>query len=170
MTEPDARAALPPEPPQPVRPEVAAALAGRPRRAGSRRVVLAAAVAAIVLAGGVAGLLALRPRPHPSSPEPELRAKWTGTLLQPVGASGTGDQERVAPFSGFALQIETEPPGAVVEVDGVVRGESPVFTGVDCAPGAKVVVRVRAPGRAPAERVTACRANALVGLTLRLRR
>src|SRR5512133_746187 len=125
MTEPE----VPREAPQPVPPEVAAILAGTRPRASTRRLLVAGAAAALVLAGGIAGLLALRPHP-PAEPQPELRAKWTGTLLQPVGASATGDQERVAPFSGFALQVETEPPGAVVEVDGVVRGESPVFTGV----------------------------------------
>jgi hypothetical protein len=143
-------------------PEVRAALADgppRPRRPGLRALAIVG-VALLVVVG--AGALALRAR---RSPAPERL-----TLLAPVGAAGaTADGERTAPFSGFALQVETEPAGAVVEVDGVIRGESPVFAGIECAPGARVVVRARSRGAA-AERTTTCRKDTLVGLTLRLGR
>jgi len=180
MPGPDAEL-LPPSPPpeDPTRrlaqaagrsPEVAALLsagAGRERRPRRRALAIGAAALAIALVG--AGALALRARRAPKAP-PAPERIWAGTLLSPVGASGASrDGERTAPFSGFALQIETEPAGAIVDVDGVVRGESPVFAGVDCAPGARVVVRARS-GAVASERATTCRKDTLVGLTLRLRR
>ena len=171
---------IPPSPPEdPARrlaeasarsPEVAALLsagAGRERHPRRRALAIGAAALAVALVG--AGALALRAQRAPKAPPAPDRI-WAGTLLSPVGASGaSGDGERTAPFSGFALQVETEPAGAVVEVDGVVRGESPVFAGLDCAPGARVVVRARS-GAGASERTTTCRKDTLVGLTLRLRR
>jgi hypothetical protein len=150
-------------------PELAAMLSRgprRPRRPALRAVAIGGAALAVAVG---AGALALRARRSPEAP-PAPERLWAGTLLAPVGASGAaGSGERTAPFSGFALQVETEPAGAVVEVDGVVRGESPVFAGVECAPGARVVVRARSRGAA-AERTTTCRKDTLVGLTLRLGR
>lgn len=152
-------------------PELAAILSERPRRARrpERRALAIGAVAVAVALAVGAGALAVRSRRAPE-PTPQLDRLWAGTLLSPVGASGApGDAERTTAFSGFALQVETDPSGAVVEVNGVVRGESPVFADVACAPGARVVVRARSSGAA-AERTTTCRKDTLVGLTLRLGR
>jgi hypothetical protein len=92
-----------------------------------------------------------------------------GRILAPLSlARDAASGEEVAPFSGFAVSVETEPPGALVSVDGVARGEAPAFAGVACAPGDRVVVRAEARGRAPAAAETTCRADALVKLTLRL--
>jgi hypothetical protein len=92
-----------------------------------------------------------------------------GQVLAPLAAereAGTG--EEVAAFQGFAVSVETEPPGALVTVDGVARGEAPAFAGVDCAPGDAIEVRAEAPGRAAVRVETACRQDALVKLRLRL--
>lgn len=77
--------------------------------------------------------------------------------------------EEVAPFSGFAISVDTVPTGALVTVDGVARGEAPVLAGVDCPPGREIEIRADGDaGRAVAR--VACRADALVKVTLRLGR
>jgi hypothetical protein len=76
--------------------------------------------------------------------------------------------EEIAPFSGFAISVETEPPDALVTIAGVERGESPVLAGIACKPGAKVPIRVEMPGFRAVRTATTCRTDALVKLTVRL--
>jgi PEGA domain-containing protein len=102
------------------------------------------------------------PREPPEAIDTDRYIRPIETELEP----GTGEQ--VAPFSGFAVSIETEPGDALVTVGGVERGESPVLAGVECTPGAKVPIRVAKPGFRPARASTVCRADALVKLTIRL--
>jgi hypothetical protein len=82
--------------------------------------------------------------------------------------AGTG--ERVAPFSGFAISVETEPEDALVTIAGVERGEAPVLAGVECDPGTRVPIRVVKRGFRPARASALCRSDALVKLTVRLAR
>jgi hypothetical protein len=126
--------------------------------------VRAAIVLATVAAGAGALLLARSPR------DPSVAGSVPGgQVLAPLAAERDEDTgEEVAPFQGFAVSVETDPPGALVTVDGVPRGESPAFAGVDCAPGDAIEVRAEAPGRSPARVETSCRADALVKLRLRL--
>lgn len=106
-------------------------------------------------------------KPHPEPPEgidTDRYLRPIETVLEPV----TG--ERVAPFSGFAVSVETDPESALVSIAGVERGEAPVVAGVECRPGTKIPVQVRKPGFRPARTTTRCRTDALVKLTVRLSR
>jgi hypothetical protein len=129
----------------------------RARQGGARAVTLW--LGAAVVAVGALGVWSLAPRPP------------AGRSLEPLRTSidpRTG--ERIAPFSGFAVAIETEPPGARVLIDGVERGEAPVLAGVECGPGEQVEIRAAQRGAGEASAVTTCRPDTLVKLTLRLRR
>jgi hypothetical protein len=88
--------------------------------------------------------------------------------IQPRSDARTG--EKVAPFSGFAVSVDTDPPGAVVSIAGVPRGEAPVLANLDCAAGDRVEISAEKAGFPVARTATACRSDALVKLTLRLRR
>ncbi len=90
--------------------------------------------------------------------------------FSPRGASTTAEGERVAPFQGFGLSIESTPPGAAVRVDGRDVGETPIVTTVDCAPGGEVEVRVEKKGLRPVRRAVRCRADALLELSIALAR
>ena len=103
-------------------------------------------------------------------------ADWRGSL-----ASGprtrTADLDHpplvawlVAPFSGFAVSVDTEPSGALVSVGGVPRGEAPVLAGLDCSPGDPVEISAQKAGFAVARTTTTCRRDTLVKLTVRLAR
>jgi hypothetical protein len=160
-------------------PQLAAMLAtgriGRRRRRPARAALLVAGVLLGAIAAAIAGSRSgRRARELPtaaSAPAPAETPSPPGTLIPPLEtARDAATGEVIAPFSGFALSVETEPPGAVVAIDGVLRGESPVFTGVECIPGASIRVRAEKPGLAPKESRTACRADTLVKLTIRLGR
>jgi hypothetical protein len=130
---------------------------GGPPRGGARATALW--LGAAVVAVGALGLWSLAARPP------------AGRSLEPLRTSTdprTGEQ--VAAFSGFAVAIDTEPPGAQVLIDGVERGEAPVLAGVDCGPGEEVEIRAAQRGAGEASAVTTCRPDTLVKLTLRLRR
>lgn len=76
--------------------------------------------------------------------------------------------ERVRWFQGFGVSVESSPPGAAVLVNGREAGETPTTTSVSCAPGDEVVVEVWMEGRRPQRRVTRCRQDQLVELTVEL--
>jgi len=112
------------------------------------------------------GVRALRPGSSEVEP-PE--AIDTDKYLRPIEtAADPRSGEEVAPFSGFAVSVETEPLDALVTIAGVERGESPVLAGIDCKPGSKVQIRVEKAGFRPARATTTCRTDALVKLTVRL--
>jgi hypothetical protein len=118
---------------------------------------------------GGAYLAARKLSPQRAPPSEPAEAVDTDAYLAPIEFEpGTG--EAVAPFSGFAVSIETEPADALVTVGGVERGEAPVLAGVECRPGAKVPIEVAKPGFRRARATTLCRSDALVKLTVRLRR
>jgi hypothetical protein len=155
-------------------PEVAAMLAGKHDDPSQRYRRLA-----LVVAGGAVaiGLLWLSVSSMPGArrgveekrgePAQEID---TSHYLAPIKTEAAAEGEETAPFSGFAISVETEPPGGVVSIAGVPRGEAPVLAGVDCAPGAKLEVRAEKAGFAPARVRTTCRADTLVKLTVRLAR
>lgn len=92
------------------------------------------------------------------------------TTYAPREARTTADGERVAPFQGFGLSIESSPAGASVLVGGNDVGETPVVTTVDCIPGQDVEVRLEKRGFRPARRAVRCRADALLELSVPLTR
>jgi hypothetical protein len=148
-------------------PELATMMAARPPRRWRGRLRWFAFAAGLAGAGLVVGLAGRR---GPATTEDAAEVPRE-TVLPPLTASrDPASGEEVAPFSGFAVQIETEPTGALVEVAGVARGEAPVFAGVDCRPGETVEVRAEERGAGRARAAVRCRADALVKLTLRLGR
>ena len=90
--------------------------------------------------------------------------------LGPIQTAAAGAGEEVAPFSGFAISVETVPPGALVSIAGVPRGEAPALANLDCRPGRRVELRAELAGHRPVRREIACREDALVKVTLRLER
>ena len=128
-------------------------------------ILLGALAAAAIVAAVVAWALAPRS-------VPVLQAgSAAGSALDPIrprADAQTGEQ--VAPFSGFAVSVDTEPSGALVSVDGVPRGEAPVIAGVDCSPGDRVELAAERTGFPVTRTWTTCRRDTLVKLTVRLRR
>ncbi len=140
----------------------------RPRRSRSPApIVLAALAAAAIVAGVVAWALAPRGAPPPP-PEAGAAAESALDPIRPRADAQTGEQ--IAPFSGFAVSVDSEPSGALVSVDGVPRGEAPVIAGVDCSPGDRVELAAERAGFPVTRSWTTCRRDALVKLTIRLRR
>ena len=134
----------------------------RSRRASS---IVLGALAAAIVAGVVAWALAPR-----SAPVPEADGALGSPLdpIRPRADLQTGEQ--VAPFSGFAVSVDTDPAGALVSVDGVPRGEAPVIAGVDCSPGDRVELAAERAGFPVTRTWTTCRRDTLVKVTVRLRR
>lgn len=91
------------------------------------------------------------------------------TLAPREGTIGP-DGERVAPFQGFGLSIDSTPPGARVLVGGQMVGETPILTSVDCVAGDPVEVRLERKPYQPQVRTVRCRADALLSLAVTLRR
>jgi hypothetical protein len=134
--------------------------------AAKRRRLVVLGVGAVAVAAFV-GLLAALPGPVEESP-PELD---NSHLLRPLATARDPETgERTAPFEGFAVSVETQPPGAFVLVGGKPRGEAPVLAGVDCRPGAIVEIRAEKAGLRPARVTTRCRSDTLVKLVVRLGR
>lgn len=145
-------------------PDVAA-----PRLRRYRWAALLAAVLAVGLAVAFVAARALRRGRLLDPPSEPAEAIDTDAYLQPLESEiEPGKGERVVPFSGFAVSVETHPEAALVSIAGVERGESPVLAGLDCKPGTKVPIRVVKRGFRPARASTVCRSDALVKLTVRL--
>lgn len=137
--------------------------------AGPDRPTAKLALGALAAAAIVGGLVWWGLAPRSASLEDAFGP--SGQVLEPITPRAdvrTGEQ--VAPFSGFAVSVDTEPSGAVVTVAGVPRGEAPVLVGVECTPGATVEIAAEKGGFAVARAGTTCRADTLVKLTVRLRR
>jgi len=135
-----------------------------PRRSGGLGIALAALAAGALLIGIV--LWARAPRGTPVLP-----GGGAERVLAPLRAEkAPGSGEQVAPFSGFAVSVESDPPGAVVSIAGIPRGEAPVLAGLDCDPGERIEIVAEKRGFRVARAATTCREDALVKITLRLRK
>ena len=137
-------------------------------------------------AGGLEPVAAPEPPRHPEAPsQGEIEAARAAeieagriaqrnlaasSVITPREAVTTAAGERVAPFQGFGLSIESKPPGARVKVGGKEVGETPIVTSVDCTPGDEVEVGVEKRGHRPVRRTVRCRADALLELTFSLGR
>jgi hypothetical protein len=143
--------------PQPARP---------PGRSGALPIALWALAAGAVVIGVV--WWALAPRGTAGAGDGR---DAPGRLLDPLRAAAVpGADEEVAPFSGFAVSVETDPPGAVVSIAGVPRGEAPVLAGLGCAAGDRIEIAAEKAGFPVARTQTTCRRDALVKITVRLRK
>jgi hypothetical protein len=105
--------------------------------------------------------------PAPAGDQRDLRGHAT---LAPREARADASGERVAPFHGFGVSVDSVPAGARVVADGAELGETPLTASVACQPGAPVALRVEKKGFRPWSRETRCRGDALVVLEARLRR
>jgi hypothetical protein len=97
----------------------------------------------------------------------DLRGSLT---LAPRAARTDTSGERIAPFHGFGVSVDSSPSGARVLAGGVELGETPLTASVRCERGEKVAVRVEKPGFRAWTGLTRCRTDALVVLEARLRR
>jgi len=91
-------------------------------------------------------------------------------VIAPREATALPDGTTVLPFQGFALDVETTPPGARLVVNGRALGQTPLVAQVDCRPGDPVEIRLELAGRKPHRRTVACRADTLLGLAVALSR
>jgi hypothetical protein len=149
-------------------PELAGMFLGKhddPSRRYRRLGLLVLGAAAAI---GVAWLAASALAPPRGRPPEPAEAIDDAHYLSPMKTAASGPGEETAPFTGFAISVETEPPGALVSIAGVPRGEAPVLANLDCKPGARLEVRAEKAGLRPARRETTCRADALLKLTIRL--
>lgn len=141
----------------------------RERARGRRRAALVLG-AAVLACGAAAAFLVLR-APAARVDRPVAGPVGRDALLAPIAtAPDPGTGEEVAPWSGFALSVETEPPGALVAVAGEPRGEAPLLADVACRPGEPLEISATRPGRKEARVRTTCREDALVKLRLVLPR
>ena len=149
-------------------PGLAAMLAGQhedptPRYRRIATIAGIGALAAVVLWVALSAL----PRPKRAEPAEEIDRS---VYLPPIKTQPAGHGEETSPFNGFAVSIDTDPPGAIVSIAGAVRGEAPVLSNVGCRESEKVEVRAQKEGFRPVRRELSCRADTLVKLTLRLER
>jgi hypothetical protein len=91
-------------------------------------------------------------------------------VMAPRDGQPAADGERVVPFQGFGLQVDSTPSGASVTVDGRALGVTPLLTQVACRPGDPVVVEVALRQRGARTRQVRCRADQLVSITIPLGR
>jgi hypothetical protein len=100
----------------------------------------------------------------------EQRHLAASSVITPRAAVATAEGERVAPFQGFGLSIDTTPAGARVLIGGKEVGDAPLVAGVECAPGDEVAVAVELRGYRTARRTVRCRTDALLELAFKLGR
>jgi hypothetical protein len=155
-------------------PELAAMLAGRHDDPSPRYRRLALLLSGAAVSVGLLWM-ALSVLPGGSRPAAEKRGEPaeeidTAHYLAPLKTAASGGGEEIAPFSGFAVSVDTEPAGGIVTIAGVPRGEAPVLANLECKPGAKVVIGAEKAGVGSARAVTTCRTDTLVKLTVRLAR
>jgi hypothetical protein len=161
----------------------------------TRRIVIRAAVlvaplvASAMAAPGVLGYFRARNEAHarteagfrpPTDEEIEAAAKaarnlakaergWQRiTVITPQDGRSDASGETVRRFQGFGVAVESAPEGARVLVNGADKGETPLVASVACAPGDAVEIEVKKPPLPAQRRVTVCRADALVELSIDL--
>jgi PEGA domain len=150
-------------------PELASLFAGKHDDPSSRYRRLAFLVGGLALAVVLVLAVTYATRPSRRSHEPAVEIDRS-QLLAPIKTEASGSGEETSPFTGFAVSIDTDPPGALVSIGGALRGEAPVLANVTCRGAEKVEVLAQKPGFRPLQRQIACRADTLVKITLRLER
>ncbi|HEY5927481.1 MAG TPA: serine/threonine-protein kinase [Kofleriaceae bacterium] len=123
------------------------ATAAPPRKQRTSMLVVAAAIVAVMCAGIGTWLYMHRERPKP----PQTTASVEPVVTMPVAAPPpTPAPVEVAPApkpSGLVLHIDTVPPGASIEIDGVFRGQAPLDH--QLAEAASVELSLSLPGYMP---------------------
>jgi hypothetical protein len=132
------------------------------------RIAVFVGIAALAVAGLYWAGTRLAPR-RPPPYEAPTQIDYS-EYIHPPKTERTASGEETAAFSGFALSVDSDPPGAVISVAGKVRGEAPVLADVPCSRDAVVEVRAEKAGFKPARHEVRCRADTLVKLTLSLQR
>jgi hypothetical protein len=94
------------------------------------------------------------------------KVEFMAPRAEPVEPNG----ERVVPFEGFGLSLDSTPPGAKVTIDGRVLGVTPLVTSLTCRPGDAIAIEVSLQPHGTQRRQVRCRADALVSLTIPLAR
>jgi hypothetical protein len=151
-------------------PELAAMMAAKREDPGPRYRRLGALLGGLALAI-VIGLVALRSVQKPPGKKFEPADEIDRSVyLPPIKTERAAGGEEVSPFTGFAVSVESEPPGAVVTIAGKERGEAPVLASVECRGTEPVLIIARKEGFLPARRELPCRADQLVKLKLLLER
>jgi hypothetical protein len=149
-------------------PELAAILAAdREASSGGYRRLAAIVGAAALAIGGLWFAVRMR-APSPEKPQEPAEEVDRSVYLPPIKTEKVAPGEESAPFVGFAVTVETVPPGALVSIGGKVRGEAPVLASLECRGTEKVEVRAEKAGFRIARRELACRDDTLVKLTLLL--
>jgi PEGA domain len=140
-------------------------------RAGAAAPEILARLPALAVEGVPGGDAPAKRAERVATPEEraELEKSWIGseTIAPRDGARDGATGEEVAPFQGFAVDVETSPSGARVLVDGADVGASPILATVKCAAGATVDVRAER-GSARGRAVTRCRGDAVVKVKIAL--
>ena len=91
-------------------------------------------------------------------------------FMAPREGKATARGERVVPFQGFGLSVDSTPSGASVAVDGKVLGVTPLLTSLPCRPGDQIAVEVTLKPNRSGRRQIRCRADELVSVTIPLGR
>jgi hypothetical protein len=150
-------------------PELAALLAGKHDDPSLRYRRLAFLVGGVAVLAGLVLAVAWATRPWRRTHEAAIEIDRS-QLLAPIKTERGPAGEETSPFTGFAVSIDTDPPGALVSIGGALRGEAPVLASVTCRGAEKVQILAQKPGFRPLRRELACRADTLVKMTLRLER
>jgi len=150
-----------------VSPQLAALLAGRHEDHSGRFRRLGFLIGGLALAVVILVAVTWVTKPSRRHHEPAVEIDRS-QLLAPIKTERSASGEETSPFSGFAVSVETDPPGAVVSIAGALRGEAPVFASVACRGAERVEIRAEKAGFRAARRELACRADTLVKMTLRL--
>lgn len=115
--------------------------------------------------------------PTPAEPRDAAPAKPVNTpappgvaeLQQPQPGNEQVQENRTA-FKGALLMLESEPLGAIVRMNGINQGDTPVTVGLDCTPGTTISITFAMRGYESLTHRTACPHDALVKVTAKLRK
>ena len=113
------------------------------------------------------------PRPteataRPKPPQPQTPPAEPEASAEPPPSAPAGVQENRTAFTGALLMIDSQPSGAIVRVNGVNQGETPVTVGLDCTPGTTLNVSFALRGFENLVHHTTCPKDALVKVTAQL--
>jgi len=116
--------------------EVASRVAVRPE-------VDVAAAQELRVDADMAARAAARPTPSPDATQAEVAAKAEADAAAQARADAAASADAAAEHRHVAVMVTTQPPGAVVVVDGKVEGDSPLNLSFDTTLSRKVEIVLR---------------------------